>query len=66
MKILPVRDDCSARELIDTAKQVFGVSSAYGVARECGMQPGMVQRYYRKNRIPHSARWSIINAMLNG
>ncbi len=66
MKVLSIRDDCSARELIDSAKEIFGVGSCYGVARECGLDAHVVARYYRNNRIPRSARWSIMNAMLNG
>ena len=63
--ILRIRGDCSARELIDAAKTVFGVRSAYAVARECGLEARLVQRYYQKNRMPHSARASIFNAMNN-
>jgi hypothetical protein len=60
---IEISGNCSARELIDAAKKVFGVSSAYAVAGAVNLPPRMMQRYYSKNRMPRSARNLILQAI---
>lgn len=53
----------TARQLLDTAREKLGVRSMYALAKRAEIPPQRVQRYYRVNRMPQTARQLIIRVL---
>jgi hypothetical protein len=55
----------TARELLDVARRQLGCGSLYSLARQLGLEPYQVMRYYRNNSMPKTA-WLLITQKLGG